>query len=175
MMSLFGVSSTSVTTQGCASGISTFIVPIFFFGNFLFSWFNCWFFAWLESFIVFFWVHLLELLWVCLHYMHPQRFWIGESSLWLGRIFNLGFFLFHLLEFYWYAPLTGTIRGTSGEVAFPNIPSRDISYYFCVFTSVNIDMEGAGLCSAWIKSCMAWIFAYVEGILGMLNFFWGGL
>ena len=45
-------------------------------------------------------------------------------------------------------PRTGTLGGTIGEVAFPNISARDISYYFCVFTSVNSGTEGDGLCSA---------------------------
>ena len=60
----------------------------------------------------------------------------------IGMNFNLGFFLVHLLEFSWYAPLTGTLGGTAGEVDFPNISASDINAYFCVCNSVTSGMEG---------------------------------
>ena len=169
MMSLFGVLSTSGITRGCASGVSILIVPIFIFGNFRFSWLNCWIFAW-WNFLSFFWLHLLEFLCVCLHDWNHQRFWIGECLLWLACIFNLGFFLVNLLDFYWYDPLTGTLGGTDGEVDFSNISARNINAYFCVFTSVTCEVECDGFCGAWMKSYVAWIVSYVEDIIDVLNF-----
>ena len=52
-------------------------------------------------------------------------------------------------------PMNGTLRGTYGEVAFPNISARDINDYFCAFTSVNSGMSGAIFFSVLIKSCAA--------------------
>ena len=100
-----------------ASGVSAFIFLILVFCHFPFSWCNCWIFAWLEFLIRFFWVHWLELLWVCLHNRHTQRFWIVEW-LWLGCNFLLGYLLVHLLEFFIVCPLTGTLGGTAGGGCF---------------------------------------------------------
>ena len=57
--------------------------------------------------------------------------------------------------FYWYAPLTVTLIGIYGEVAFTNVSARDLNDYLCEFPSVISGMEVAGLCSAQIKYCAA--------------------
>ena len=58
-------------------------------------------------------------------------------------------FLVHLLEvFLVYAPLTGTLRGTTGGVGFLNISARDVNSYLCAFSSVTSGIAGAVFCSA---------------------------
>ena len=76
---------------------------------------------------------------------------------------------FTFWSFYWYAPLNGTLRGTYGEVAFPNISARDINDYFCAFPSVTSAMSGAIFFSELIKSCAELIVESMEEFLGMLN------
>ena len=85
----------------------------------------------------------------------------------IGMNFNLVFFLVHLLEFSWYAPLIGTLRGNAGEIDFPNISDRDINASLCEFPSVTSGKLGDGLCSSWIKYCAAWIVVSLEDIFGM--------
>ena len=53
-----------------------------------------------------------------------------------------------------------------------NISSRVIPSSLCPPPSFTIGIYGAGFDSAYIKSCAARIFASMEDICGMLNFFW---
>ena len=50
--------------------------------------------------------------------------------------------------FSWYPPLTGTLRGIYGGVAFLNIPARDLNSSLCQFTILTSGLAGAVLCSA---------------------------
>ena len=87
----------------------------------------------------------------------------------IGTNFNLGVFLVKLLEFFLVCPLTGILGVNYGGVDFPNISAWDINDSLCVFTSVNSGLTGAGFCSAWIESCVAWMVASMVEIFGMLN------
>ena len=64
----------------------------------------------------------------------------GEILIWV-------YYWFTCWNFYWHAPLTVTLGGTAGEVAFPNISARDLNYSLCEFPSVTSSLAGAGLCS----------------------------
>ena len=67
--------------------------------------------------------------------------------------------------------MTGTLRVTSGKVAFTNISDRDLNEYLYSFPIVTGGISGAGLCSAQIRSCVALIVVSVEENFDMLNFF----
>ena len=55
---------------------------------------------------------------------------------------------FNCWSFSWYAPLTGTLGGTTGGVDFLNISDRDINDYLCDFPSLASGIDGAGFCIA---------------------------
>ena len=89
--------------------------------------------------------------------------WSNERFNWYG--FIIWFYsLFTCWSFSWYPPSTGTIGGTSGEVAFTNISARDLNDSLCEFTIMTSMLAGSGFCSAWIKYYAAWIVASVEDI-----------
>ena len=92
----------------------------------------------------------------------------SEKGFYWDAFFTWVYYWLTCWSFYWYAPLTGNIGGTAGEVAFPNISTRDLNDSLCEFPSVTSGIYGAGLCIAQIKSCVASIVAYVEDIFGML-------
>ena len=73
-------------------------------------------------------------------------------------------------SFSWYSPLTGTLRCTAGDIAFPNISARYLNAHFFEFTIITSGLSGAGLCITRIKSYAASIVASVEEIFGMLEF-----
>ena len=144
LMSLFGVFSNSGVTCGCASGVSALFsqFPFLTISLFLVELLN---FFLVDFLICFSWVHLLKFLWVCLHNRQPWRFCSGEWLLWFIWILIRFYSWFTCWIFSWCNPLTGTIRGTAGEVDFPNISARDLNASLCEFPSVNIDLTGYGL------------------------------
>ena len=161
-------------TRGCASGVSTFIVPIFIFDYFPFSWCNCRIFALLDFLIVIFYGFNC---WSSSGYASTIGTLVGpalvngcldwyECLIWVYSWFTSWIFS-------WYAPLTGTLRGIAGEVDFPNIYASDPNASLCAFT-VTGGLAGSGLFSAWIKYCAEWIVASVEEIFGMLILGGGG-
>ena len=82
---------------------------------------------------------------------------LGGSALVNGRLGCYEFLIcvsswFTCWVFSWYAPLTGTLEGTSGGGSFPNISDRDINYSLWKFPSLTSGMSGAGLFISWIKS-----------------------
>ena len=91
-------------------------------------------------------------------------FYLDEFFIWVLSWFTRW-------RFTWYAHLTGTLGGIAGEVAFMNIPSRDINASLCAFTSVSSGLAGSGLCSTLIKSYAVWTVASAEDIVGMPNRF----
>ena len=55
---------------------------------------------------------------------------------------------FTFWSFSWYAPLTGTLGGTAGGVAFMNIYDMYLNDSLCEFPGLDSGIAGAGLCSA---------------------------
>ena len=82
---------------------------------------------------VFNWVHLLELLWVCLHNFHPRRFCMVVWTL-----------LYDGLVLFWlYHPRISCWGG-----CFVKKYYRDLNASLCEFPSVTSGLEGDLFCSA---------------------------
>ena len=88
-------------------------------------------------FYIFFWVHLLEFLWVCFHDRHLE----GILYLWvvdlIGMNFYLGFFLDHLSDFLGIPPWLAPSEVLLGRLLFKVYP-LGISILPCVHLLVQI-------------------------------------
>ena len=164
---------TSGIPWGCTSGVSTLIFSNIIFGNFPIFGVTLKFLLLIGWKLPFFlWVKWLKFIWVCLYNRHPKRLCIG-GWLSLGCTFHLVSFLVHLLEFLlYYLPDWHPQRYFWGFDLL-NIYSRFLNVSFCPFPILIRGIPGAGLCSAYIKSCAAWKVAYMEDICGILNLFGG--
>ena len=80
--------------------------------------------------------------------------WINRQFIWYGFLIFLNYW-FTCWSFSWYAPLDGTLRGTSGEVAFLNISARYPNDSLSAFHIVTSGLVGAGFFSARIQSFAA--------------------
>ena len=47
-------------------------------------------------------------------------------------------------------PLTGTLEGTAGDIAFTNIFASDLNASLCEFPGATIGIAGSGFYSVWI-------------------------
>ena len=86
-------------------------------------------------------------------------------------VIRVVFGLFYVIGWWFrYISCSTTLRGMPWGVELSNILSRSIIDSLWEFPIVNSRIYGAGLCRAWINSCVEWIAASVDDIFGIMYF-----